>query len=192
MTMCIIVIDYDGRWKVLHYYAKKFFSPVLVSPIKVSEQQLDVYIISDLLIDVQVSLDIFLYSWDSIEPVNVTSSTHLVVSNFYQHFVNSSKPFANTIFKKPSNFQRNSSSAIYSIYNLPNLEPNSYFVYFLLSGPELSSENIYYPTPFTEVANVSPPNVRVSTSILGIIDRNTLIKGVYRLPTLSKHPMERI
>jgi beta-mannosidase len=39
-------IDYEGRWKALQYYARRFYAPVLVSP-HVEEGALKVYIVSD-------------------------------------------------------------------------------------------------------------------------------------------------
>jgi beta-mannosidase len=40
-------IDYFGRWKALQYYAKRFYSPVLLSP-HLEAQNLDFYVVSDL------------------------------------------------------------------------------------------------------------------------------------------------
>ena len=40
-------IDYFGRWKALQYYARRFYSPVLVAPIA-REGHLDVFVVSDL------------------------------------------------------------------------------------------------------------------------------------------------
>lgn len=39
-------IDYYGRWKALQYYARRFYSPILVSP-HVEDGELRVYIVSD-------------------------------------------------------------------------------------------------------------------------------------------------
>ncbi len=39
-------IDYFGRWKALQYYARRFYSPILVSPL-VQDGKVSVYIISD-------------------------------------------------------------------------------------------------------------------------------------------------
>jgi beta-mannosidase len=39
-------IDYFGRWKALHYYARRFYSPLLVSP-NVEDGSLTVYVVSD-------------------------------------------------------------------------------------------------------------------------------------------------
>ena len=40
-------IDYHGRWKALHYFAKKAFAPVLISP-DLTEEVINVSLISDL------------------------------------------------------------------------------------------------------------------------------------------------
>jgi len=39
-------LDYYGRWKALHYYARRFYAPVLVSPHQ-EEGNLTVYVVSD-------------------------------------------------------------------------------------------------------------------------------------------------
>ena len=39
-------IDYYGKWKALHYYARRFYDDVLISP-SLHDNQLDVYIVSD-------------------------------------------------------------------------------------------------------------------------------------------------
>ena len=48
-------IDYYGRWKALHYFAKKAFSPVLVSPV-VEDEKLKIYIVSDRLVPIEADL----------------------------------------------------------------------------------------------------------------------------------------
>lgn len=49
--------DYYGRWKAQHYFSKKAFEDILVSPIK-KENDLHVYIVSDRLKPVKGTLDI--------------------------------------------------------------------------------------------------------------------------------------
>jgi beta-mannosidase len=39
-------IDYYGRWKALHYYARRFYDDVLISPYQ-HDSQVDVYVVSD-------------------------------------------------------------------------------------------------------------------------------------------------
>lgn len=40
-------MDYFGRWKAMQYYAKRFFEPVMVSPVDAGEN-IDIYVVSDL------------------------------------------------------------------------------------------------------------------------------------------------
>jgi beta-mannosidase len=39
-------IDYYGRWKALHYFARRFFAPVLVSPVE-EKETVNVWVVSD-------------------------------------------------------------------------------------------------------------------------------------------------
>ena len=50
-------IDYYGKWKAFHYYLRKLYAPVLVSPIY-QNGKLDVYVVSDYLEDKNVQLKI--------------------------------------------------------------------------------------------------------------------------------------
>lgn len=49
--------DYYGRWKALHYYTKRAFSEVLVSPFE-EEGKLNVYVVSDRLSDIKANLNV--------------------------------------------------------------------------------------------------------------------------------------
>ena len=55
-------IDYYGNWKALHYYAKRFYGPVLIVPID-DEKDLKVYAISDLdqPLDAELHLGVYTY-----------------------------------------------------------------------------------------------------------------------------------
>jgi len=47
-------IDYNGRWKALHFMAKRFFTPLLISGVENREKaSVDVYVSSDLLMKVK-------------------------------------------------------------------------------------------------------------------------------------------
>jgi beta-mannosidase len=39
-------IDYYGRWKALHYYARRFYDDLLISPF-LNDDKVDVYVVSD-------------------------------------------------------------------------------------------------------------------------------------------------
>lgn len=71
-------IEYGGRWKMLHYYVKKFFDPVLVS-MYVENEKLFVYIVSDLVHPVDdLRLVIDLHRYDKKERVRNISDTVIV------------------------------------------------------------------------------------------------------------------
>jgi beta-mannosidase len=57
-------LDYGGKWKILHYFAKDFFSPVLVSPF-LMEDMIEVFIVNDTLKELNNELIIQLHSWES-------------------------------------------------------------------------------------------------------------------------------
>jgi beta-mannosidase len=48
-------IDYNGRWKALQYYARRFYSPLLISP-HVDDEAVNFYIVSDRTQDVPAQL----------------------------------------------------------------------------------------------------------------------------------------
>ncbi len=54
-------IDYYGRWKALHYYARRFYAPLLVSPFQ-EENRLNVMVVSDLAESRRAELHVTL--WD--------------------------------------------------------------------------------------------------------------------------------
>jgi len=55
-------LEYDGRWKMLHYYARHFFAPVLVSAYEDGEA-LQVWVTSDERERVSGRLEVALWSW---------------------------------------------------------------------------------------------------------------------------------
>ncbi|XP_049271944.1 beta-mannosidase-like [Rhipicephalus sanguineus] len=66
-------IEYGGRWKMLHYFAKKFYSPVLVSPFS-NGTDLFVFVLNDKLSPLEnVSLNIISQKWTSFVPANSTA-----------------------------------------------------------------------------------------------------------------------
>jgi beta-mannosidase len=59
--------DYYGTWKALHYYARRFYSPVLVAPIA-DEKDLRVYAVSDLdqPLDAELHLGVYTYEGTAV------------------------------------------------------------------------------------------------------------------------------
>lgn len=65
-----------------HYYAKNFFAPVIITGDLRSDGFLDIYLVSDLKDEIpNVSLNIFVYKWESINPVYNETFRINVVSN---------------------------------------------------------------------------------------------------------------
>ncbi|XP_070394199.1 beta-mannosidase-like isoform X2 [Dermacentor albipictus] len=63
-------IEYGGRWKMLHYFSKKFFSPIIVSPYLERGEEFRVFIVNDLLTPVEGAvLDVTLHSSASFTPL---------------------------------------------------------------------------------------------------------------------------
>lgn len=65
--------EYGGRWKMLHYFAKRFFSPVLVSPYidqGYMSTSLKIYVVNDLRRQFEdVRVNVLVYRWSSLTPV---------------------------------------------------------------------------------------------------------------------------
>src|SRR4029077_20889001 len=59
-------IDYYGRWKALHYFARRFFAPVLVSPVE-EKGTVNVWIVSDRRTDTPAHLTVRLLDFSGRE-----------------------------------------------------------------------------------------------------------------------------
>ncbi|KAI8425277.1 hypothetical protein MSG28_007059 [Choristoneura fumiferana] len=63
-------MEYGGKWKMLHYFAKTFFAPVLVSPRRLQSNNVDIYLLNDRLVPINggiVTIDYF--NWSSLTPI---------------------------------------------------------------------------------------------------------------------------
>ncbi|XP_041969439.1 beta-mannosidase [Aricia agestis] len=69
-------IEFGGRWKMLHYYAKSFFEPVLVSPRKKVTGDVDVYLINDRFVPItEAKIFVDTFKWDSLVPIKSENYT---------------------------------------------------------------------------------------------------------------------
>lgn len=66
-------LDYYGNWKALHYYAKKFFAPILVSP-QVNGDHIDIYVISDQTKAVAAEITATLMKFDGVRIKETTEN----------------------------------------------------------------------------------------------------------------------
>ncbi|KAF3427623.1 hypothetical protein E2986_08369 [Frieseomelitta varia] len=87
-------IDFDGRWKMLHYYAVEFFAPIIVT-YYIRNMHLSIHIVSDKTHSVKnATLEVNLYALNNIKPVqsyiypNITIEANAVTTiddNWLKH-----------------------------------------------------------------------------------------------------------
>ncbi|XP_017879617.1 beta-mannosidase [Ceratina calcarata] len=72
-------IDFNGRWKMLHYYAMEFFAPIIVT-YYIKNTDLSFYIVSDKLHAIQnATLEVNLYMLNSMKPVQTHVHRNIVI-----------------------------------------------------------------------------------------------------------------
>uniref|UniRef100_UPI00358FC16E beta-mannosidase-like n=1 Tax=Myxine glutinosa TaxID=7769 RepID=UPI00358FC16E len=77
-------LEYSGKWKMLHYFAKDFFAPV-VPILFEDEEDLMVYAVSELNFDLKLILKLTVYQWDSFQPAcHLNSSEFLLYARTSQ------------------------------------------------------------------------------------------------------------
>ncbi|OCK75304.1 glycoside hydrolase family 2 protein [Lepidopterella palustris CBS 459.81] len=73
-------IEYDGRWKVLHYIAKDIYQPVIISAfLNASTHDFEVYVTSDLWSSVTGSVNMTWYDWSG-NRLNISTPTSTTVT----------------------------------------------------------------------------------------------------------------
>jgi beta-mannosidase len=59
-------IDYYGRWKALHYAARRFYAPILVSPVE-EGGNVRIFVVSDRLVDTRARLTLRVIDFDGVK-----------------------------------------------------------------------------------------------------------------------------
>ncbi|KAF8774431.1 Beta-mannosidase like protein [Argiope bruennichi] len=134
-------IEYGGRWKMLHYYAKHFFSPLLVSPYRKDDEAV-VSVVSDLSAPLNnLILNISVFSWSSMEPL-----------------------LTNVVTLKPPRCSKvvfqESITTLLERSGCPN--ENSCFLYFIVRSPEepnLESRNVLFLSEFHSATGLKKPYI---------------------------------
>ncbi len=133
-------IDYFGRWKQLHYHAKRFFNPVITSCFRNNDDDLEIWITNDKLKAVSGNLEIRLIDFFGKEIMSQN--------------INADIP-AQTAQKVKT-------------YAIKEIAPdaNSCFLYLELTGDNFSHYNEFF---FTEYKNceLQKPGVKFKISKLG-------------------------
>lgn len=85
-------IDFRHRWKMVHYFAKNFFAPILISPHLSNANHLSIFTLSDITeIIPNATLTMSVYNWDKIKPIHEENITlnivyiHVENNNIFPH-----------------------------------------------------------------------------------------------------------
>ncbi|XP_034886070.1 beta-mannosidase isoform X2 [Mirounga leonina] len=71
-------LEYGGKWKMLHYFARRFFAPLL--PVGFEDQDVFfIYGVSDLRSDCKAKLTVRVHTWSSLEPLCSSETEHFVL-----------------------------------------------------------------------------------------------------------------
>jgi beta-mannosidase len=140
-------LEFGGKWKMLHYFARNFFAPVLVSPSVTSTGDLEIHLISDYLEDKETLLKVSVYKWNSLTPINETLNTHTlnkasvtkVLSKNLEDYLNAAGCGQNAV--------------------------KSCFLHFSLtsSGDNISPDNFLFPGPLKELTGFEAAKITVAS-----------------------------
>jgi beta-mannosidase len=119
-------LDYYGRWKALQYYAKRFYSPLLVSP-HIEDAMLATYVVSDKTTSTSAQLRIRVMGLDG--SVIKESTEAIEISPL------SSKSYANWALMPFLNREGTDSAKIFAVTDL------------VVGGETVSSNITYFVTP---------------------------------------------
>jgi len=153
-------IDYFGRWKALQYYAKRFYSPVLISP-QADADVLNFYVVSDFLEPRKGFINVELRDLDGNKIVT----------------------FKKDVTVNPLQSQSYFSLPIKTLLN--NRDPKTVLIYCELftSSNKLLSTNEYFFKPFKELS-LSTPQIsfdvtKVPSGFQVALKTDKLAKSVY-------------
>jgi beta-mannosidase len=152
-------VDYFGRWKALQYYARRFYSPVLLSP-HVEGDRVNLYAVSDRTEPLRAQLHVRLQDFDGRVISDITNPVELspLTSRTYQTLPLSAM--------------------------LEGHDPARIFLYCeLLAGGKVLSSNTLFFRPFKDLSlpapNVSTQVTRARAATYVTLSTDRLARAVY-------------
>lgn len=139
-------IEYEGKWKMLHYYAKDFFASVATSAFE-DQDALNIYGVSDLLKDYSFKLAIKVYKWDSLVPVCETVTNEIVFNARSSKVIY--KESVTELLSRCGNTTRQHSVVVF---------------YLLRNGNIYGSKNWHFLSSLKEAQGLLKSNITVSIS----------------------------
>ncbi|XP_061441531.1 beta-mannosidase isoform X1 [Rhineura floridana] len=138
-------LEYGGKWKMLHYFAQRFFAPFLPVAHE-AEDVLYIYGISDLHSDYELTLRVSLHDWSLMEPVCTLAEEGVVLKG------GAGAP----IYKEPISEL---------LKRCGNCTRQSCVVTFYLKGEELSSSsNYFFLSSLKDAVGLKNPQLLASVS----------------------------
>ncbi|MEE2727428.1 MAG: glycoside hydrolase family 2 protein [Candidatus Latescibacterota bacterium] len=69
-------LEYGGKWKLLHYMAKRFYAPTIVSAFQTEQDELEVWVTNDQLraVDIKGSLRVFSFKGELVHRTDLSAS----------------------------------------------------------------------------------------------------------------------
>ncbi|XP_015764921.1 PREDICTED: beta-mannosidase-like [Acropora digitifera] len=138
-------LEYGGRWKMLHYFAKDFYAPVIASPF-VHGTKFQIFVISDLTKPiVKGAVSLKAWAWSSFKPLSSKSIT-FNINQTTSKLVYSED--LETLIKN---------SGCESLYHcVLTVTPAD-----LSTGENLGPSNVFYPADLSEVVGLNEPQLKV-------------------------------
>lgn len=137
-------LEFGGKWKMLHYYAVKFFAPTLISPYLSTSNTIVVYGISDIE-SISGTFGYYIYRWsDFSEQTSYTTAANIsadAVTSIFEESFNEMLEAANC-----------SAEECFFVFRL-----------FDSDGSDISPENYIFPVPFYKATGLQKANVTVQS-----------------------------
>lgn len=138
-------LEYGGRWKMLHYFVKDFFAPVIASPYQ-EGGMFRLWVVSDLVKPIsRGAVSLKAWSWSSFTPLyskkvsfNIKRQTSKqVYEDEVETLLQSSK----------------CKSARHCVFTVKPVDAST--------GQDLGPTNVFYPTSLSEVEGISDPKLKI-------------------------------
>ncbi|XP_068702128.1 beta-mannosidase-like [Montipora foliosa] len=138
-------LEYGGRWKMLHYFAKNFYATVIASPY-VKGGKFKLYVISDLTKPiVKGAVSLKAWAWSSFKPLsskNVTFNIHPQSSKL--------------VYSEDLKTLIETSRCVSSRHCVITTTPAD-----LSTGQNLGPTNVFYPTSLSQAVGLNDPHLKV-------------------------------
>jgi len=148
-------LEYQGRWKVAHYFARRFYTPVLVSAYELPINSFYVYVTSDVNNAISGTVTIYLWSYTGTSPLTTFTA------QFSLNALGSGQVYANSISSMINGYCSTLTDCFFYIEatdsNNNLLSTNEYYL--------TSLANVTLPTPSIDISNIQQNGNNVTFTV---------------------------